>query len=385
MSEENTPAPTGSGWLDRRLDRKARKLELSRVNDRAALRNKIERRVDKDELNSIRRAKLASAVRTVMISGPILAPMSVAWTGQAGFAMKVIGWDLPAALVYAAAYELTTTFCGWMYHEARKDGDSGLEYRLATWAFASGSAAQQWWHYSDHWSATPRSVTFASMTIIGLAVWELYARLIHRRELRRTKMRTMALPKLGLVRWVRFPRLSWSAWSAMVRTGIRDLDQAWSIAEQERTARRTGRTKRTNPWSKRRTSPDRVEVGGWTSADATLDQLGPLPDPLVQRADQPPTPVQPDPDQSRVDLDQLVQPELPAGPTETAVPDDEDEFEPTEAEQLAVQYMIDNGITLNRRNVGDTVRKTFNTSINTARAGHLARWGRGQSGLRAVG
>jgi hypothetical protein len=381
MSEENTPAPTSSGWLDRRLDRKARKLELGRANDRAALRNKIERRVDKDELNSIRRAKLASAVRTAMISGPILAPMSVAWTGQAGFAMKVIGWDLPAALVYAAAYELTTTFCGWMYHEARKDGDSGLEYRLATWAFASGSAAQQWWHYSDHWSATPRSVTFASMTIIGLAVWELYARLIHRRELRRTKMRTTALPKLGLVRWVRFPRLSWSAWSAMVRAGIRDLDQAWSIAEQERTARRTGRT----AWSRRRTSPDRVEVGGWTSSDATLDQLGPLPDYPVQRADQPPTPVQPDPDQSRVDLDQLIQPELPAGPTETTAPDDEHEFEPTEVEQLAIQYMVDNGITLNRRNVGDTVRKTFNTSINTARAGHLARWGRGQGGLRAVG
>jgi hypothetical protein len=395
MSEENTPVTPRSGWLDRRVDRKIRKRQLERLDEREELRNKIDRRAERDALTRQRLSKVALATRTVMISGPILAPMAVAWTGQAGFAMKVIGWTFPAAIVYAAAYELTTAFCGWMYHEARKDGDSGIEFRLATWAFATGSATQQWWHYSDHWSATPRSVTFASMTMIGLMVWELYARLIHRRKLRQANMRTKPMPKMGLVRWVRFPRTAWTAWSEMVRTGTRDLDQAWSVAEVIRTNKRSARTN----WFTRRTTPldqagplvraDQVhEVGGHISTDRTADQLPPLPDHLVQPARTAPMldQVRTTPELPPVPADQ-VQAEPTAVESEVAQPE---EFEATETERRAIQYMIESGITINRRNVGEVIRTHdgFKEAINTTRAGRVAAWGRSQPGygdhLKAV-
>lgn len=368
MVEEND-LTTGSGWLDRRVERRMRKRQLARMNDHEKLQYKIERRADRDRLTEQRLTKLASATRVALISGPILAPMAVAWTGQAGFAMKVIGWSFPAAIVYAAAYELTTAFCGWMYHEARKDGDTGIEYRAATWAFAFGSATQQWWHYSDQWSATPRSVTFSSMTIIGLIVWELYARLVHRRKLRDSKMRSKPLPRLGLVRWARFPRLSWSAWSEMVRTGDRDLDHAWSVVESRRTSRTGPRW-----WSKK---PVHTEVGGWTSTD----QLPPLPDQLVQRPKPELPPVPTDPDRTKPG------PVVDSAPVESADPD---EFEPTEVERRAIRYMVDNGIRINRRNVGEVIRTHdgFKEPINTTRAGQVAGWGRRQNPedgmLRAV-
>jgi hypothetical protein len=384
VSEDNNPA-TGSGWLDRRVDRKMRKRQLERMDDREKLQYKIKRRDDRDALTRQRMDKLASATKVVITTGPIMAPMAVAWTGQAGFAMKVIGWTFPAAIVYAAAYELTTAFCGWMYHEARKDGDTGLEYRFATWAFASGSATQQWWHYSDHWSATPRSVTFASMTMIGLIVWELYARLIHRRELRKNNMRSKPMPKLGVVRWVRFPRLAWSAWSEMIRTGSRDLDRAWSVVESRRTSRW--------PWSKERSAPlvqpDRTSG----PQDVAPDQPGPLPEWAVQRLDQPDqsgpdhaelTGAWPGPDQDRTpEIEQPDQvPELEASPVSKPVRPipTADSFEPLEIERRAIRYMIDNDIRINRRNVGEVIRthEGFKVAINTTRAGQVAAWGRSQ-------
>lgn len=232
---------TRKSRADRRLDRKFRKRELARQDLAAGLHLKNDLTADRSLVTGRRVNAIKTAARFGLVSIPVLAPMVVAWTGQAGFAMKIIGWDLPAAILYAAAYELTTTFCAWMYHEARSDGDGGFEYRAATWAFALGSATQQWWHYSADWHATPRSVTFASMTIIGLIVWELYARLMHRRTLRKKGLRSEVMPKIDLVRWVRFPRHAWRAWSHMIRTGERDIECAWVAADSARFGRSSGR------------------------------------------------------------------------------------------------------------------------------------------------
>ncbi|RPK32237.1 hypothetical protein EES39_39055 [Streptomyces sp. ADI92-24] len=202
----------------------------------------------------------------LMVIGPITAPMAVAWTGQAGFAEDILGWVVPFTILFAAAWELSTAFVGWMYHQARQGGDSGTLYRVSTWIFALGAAVMNFWHASGmpkegsrvwdakkeiwteqitYWHFTPKAVAFAAMSIVGMVLWELYASLIHRRKLREDGRVAKARPSIGAVRWFRYPVHSFTAWSlAITDPRLTTLDRAWTAAGAEladRKAVRTGR------------------------------------------------------------------------------------------------------------------------------------------------
>ncbi|WP_327066871.1 DUF2637 domain-containing protein [Kitasatospora sp. NBC_01302] len=230
------------------IDTWAEKRQAIRDERRAARAERREQRAEKiadrsDRANRIKRAS-ARLAEQFLVTAPILAPMAVAWTGQSQFAMRVLGWLFVASVLYAAAYELTTVYCAWLYHQARSDGDSGWEYRLGTWIFATGAAVQQWWHYSNHWHPTPRAVTYSVMSIVGVLLWEGRARLIHRRKLRAEGKLPPARPRIGMARWTRYPRHSWTAWSLITLEGHRTLDAAWNSANLVLAARRELRTER---------------------------------------------------------------------------------------------------------------------------------------------
>ncbi|MCX4851874.1 hypothetical protein [Streptomyces sp. NBC_00893] len=202
----------------------------------------------------------------LMVVGPITAPMAVAWTGQAGFAGDILGWVMPFTILFAAAWELSTAFVGWMYHQARRGGDAGTLYRVSTWIFALGAAVMNFWHASGeptpgsrvwddaaqawteqitYWHFTPKAVAFAAMSIVGMVLWELYASLIHRRKLREDGKVAKARPSIGMVRWVRYPVHSFTAWSlAITDARLTTLDRVWTAAGADladRKAVRTGR------------------------------------------------------------------------------------------------------------------------------------------------
>lgn len=240
---------------DRRAARaEARELRAEKREDRAGSADRA-------------RARVLVAGRSVLVTGPILAPMAVAWTGQSQFATQILGWAFAASVLYAAAYELTTAYWAWLYHQARSDGDSGLEYRLGTWVFATGAAVQQWWHYSDHWAATPRAVTYSVMSGVGVLSWEGLARLVHRRKLRSENKLAPARPRIGLARWVRYPVRSWTAWSLITLEGHLTLGAAWTAADAalrsreldraaRSAAREAARPVRTGPrWTRRSAGP----------------------------------------------------------------------------------------------------------------------------------
>ncbi|MFJ8768874.1 coiled-coil domain-containing protein [Streptomyces clavifer] len=200
----------------------------------------------------------------LMVIGPITAPMAVAWTGQAGFAEDILGWVVPFTILFAAAWELSTAFVGWMYHQARQGGDAGTLYRVSTWIFALGAAVMNFWHASNepvpgswvwdanaqawteqmtYWNFTPKAVAFAAMSIVGMVLWELYASLIHRRKLREDGRVAKARPSIGAVRWLRYPVHSFTAWSlAITDPRLTTLDRAWTAAGAELADRKADRT-----------------------------------------------------------------------------------------------------------------------------------------------
>ncbi|MEU4954326.1 hypothetical protein [Streptomyces lavendulae] len=200
----------------------------------------------------------------LMVIGPITAPMAVAWTGQAGFAEDILGWVVPFTILFAAAWELSTAFVGWMYHQAHQGGDAGTLYRVSTWIFALGAAVMNFWHASGepvpgsrvwdakagiwteqitYWHFTPKAVAFAAMSIVGMVLWELYASLIHRRKLREDGKVAKARPSIGAVRWFRYPVHSFTAWSlAITDPRLTTLDRAWTAAGAELADRKADRT-----------------------------------------------------------------------------------------------------------------------------------------------
>lgn len=328
--------------------------------------------------------KLGSFGRTAMIVGPITAPMSIAWTGQIGFAQGILKWPFAGGVMYAAAYELSIIFCAWMYHEARKDGDSGAYYRALTWMFAIANGVQQWWHWADDWKATPRSVTYSVMTAVGILIWEAYAKLIHRRKLRADGRISNPRPRINLVRWLRYPRISFTAWSGSIRHSFTDFNDMWIWAEVEREGKQTKK-------DKLRTARQRIKDLEKRLADLTDPKGQKVIKGEVERV---PTP---DPEPTK-QLDPGPTPELEAAPpVDPGSPapnpsDDDHTFEPTEAEIEAIKEMVEAEIALNRQNVMDYIRDEDNRhrlgqpeGIATKRAAEVAKWGRNNhSKIKAV-
>lgn len=353
-------------------------------------RNKTRRMSEADKQTDIRdkaRAKkiakykrnAASFGRKVMVSGPILAPMAVAWTGQAHFAMQKLDWPFWGGVLFAAAYELTTVFCAWMWNEARKDGYRGLEYAVAIWAFGLGAAVQQWWHYAGPgMSATPQSVTYAMMTLVGVILWKLYARLIHRRELVKKGKVPPSRARIGAARWFRYPKRSFQTWSLLILEPDLAAQTAWDKAAlgpaNDVRVERVRGLKREIRDLKRELNGPRKPVPGSRGSDG-----GPraLDSGSGRTSDGPRT----DPN-ARGPLGSG--PERPAIESKaTPLPEDDDAgFTPTAAEMQAVQEMVNAKIGLSRASVCQYMRDPENKTrlgqdgIATNRATMVAAWGK---------
>lgn len=410
-----------------RLDRKFRKRRMQRDDNEGERDFKKRRRAERRKAIA---AGIVKTARTAVVVGPITAPMAVAWSGQIGFATSVLAWPFAGGVLYAAAYELTTVFCGWLYHEARKDGDGGFIYRLAMWIFALGAAAQQWWHYlNPDGSASYRSVTFATMTLVGVIVFELFARLVHRRTLRRAGKVDDSRPRFGWLRWARYPRRTFDAWSLTVQhpTRFNTVEAAWTAADtaavqrqRQKIARGLLRTEQDPAWSggshltatqdpAAGTFPKRKIRAGWHGIGRRSGQIA-LPEPQDPgrsaadplRTEQDPAAPTCAPHKIRPGSDlsgpqdpalDAAQPgrELEAG--RTSEPDlvnpgpdldqtsdaDEDEFKPTNLERQAVALLVQTRRSFNRSNCADAVRE-LDGAISTARAAKLAAWGRDHGG-----
>ncbi|MEV4975343.1 hypothetical protein [Streptomyces scopuliridis] len=249
---------------ERALERKRLKLQAREARRETKETRKAKSRAGKPAVADRAKRFVKKNAERLMVIGPITAPMAVAWTGQAGFAEDILGWVVPFTILFAAAWELSTAFVGWMYHQARQGGDAGTLYRISTWIFALGAAVMNFWHASGepvpgsrvwdvdaeawteqmtYWNFTPKAVAFAAMSIVGMVLWELYASLIHRRKLREDGRVAKARPSIGAVRWVRYPVHSFTAWSlAITDARLTTLDRAWTAAGAQLADRKAVRT-----------------------------------------------------------------------------------------------------------------------------------------------
>jgi cation transport ATPase len=231
---------------DAEVERRARaaRLELElREQRRAAARrerqaDEQDKRVRTDQRRArraARRAQLRAAAprwadRALFIL-PILFPMAVAWVGQIRFAMTVMSWPLPAAIVFAAGFELSTAYVARLDWRSRAAGDSALLFRGATWGFAAGAAIMNYWHAAGpDFAPTGEAVSYGMMSITGVVLWELLSTYRHRTALRAEGKLPAARPRFGPARWIWFRPLTRLAWLLALRDGYTTTDLAWRAA-----------------------------------------------------------------------------------------------------------------------------------------------------------
>ncbi|MER7278010.1 DUF6884 domain-containing protein [Dactylosporangium sp. NPDC000244] len=212
----------------------ARRAAARRERD-AAEREKRERRKRRQARRAARWARLTTAVPQMaewaLFTLPIMFPMAVAWVGQIRFAMDVMHWPLPAAIIFAAGFELSTAYVARLDWRARAAGDSSLLFRAATWGFAAGAAVMNYWHAAGpNFAPTGEAVSYGLMSLTGVILWELLSTYRHRTRLRAEGKLPAARPRFGLVRWLYMRPITRIAWLLTVRDGYTTTDLAWHAA-----------------------------------------------------------------------------------------------------------------------------------------------------------
>ncbi|WP_327009721.1 DUF2637 domain-containing protein [Dactylosporangium sp. NBC_01737] len=212
----------------------ARRAAARRERD-AAEREKRERRKRRQVRRAARWARLTTVAPQVaewaLFTLPIMFPMAVAWVGQIRFAMEVMHWPLPAAVVFAAGFELSTAYVARLDWRARAAGDSSLLFRAATWGFAAGAAVMNYWHAAGpNFAPTGEAVSYGLMSLTGVILWELLSTYRHRTRLRAEGKLPAARPRFGLARWLYMRPITRIAWLLTVRDGYTTTDLAWRDA-----------------------------------------------------------------------------------------------------------------------------------------------------------
>src|SRR5439155_4134899 len=171
------------------LELREQQLAATRRERQAKAEDKRARAEQRRARRTARRARWWAAAPRVaeraLFVLPILFPMGVAWAGQIQFAMSVMHWPLPAAIVFAAGFELSTAYVARLDWRSRAAGDNALLFRAATWAFAAGAAVMNYWHAAGPgFAPTGEAVSYGLMSITGVVLWELWSTYRHPTALR---------------------------------------------------------------------------------------------------------------------------------------------------------------------------------------------------------
>lgn len=177
-----------------------------------------------------RAARVAAAAFAVVLLGVEAVIVAESWRGLTGFAgmigiHRAASWGVPVTLdgvsLVAALVALRAELAG----EA-----SGI-YRATLFAFTGASAAANWWHgRQDPGAGVEAALYLGGMSLAVAWVFALVLRQIRREDRRKAGRVTDRLPKFSAAHWLRYPGLTWRAWSLAVAEGYTSSREALDAA-----------------------------------------------------------------------------------------------------------------------------------------------------------
>ncbi len=188
-------------------------------------------RTGRERVARLRAAVVAAAsFATVLVAveGVIVAE---SWRGLTGFA-GLIGIHGPAAWGVPVTLDGVSLVAALVALRAELAGESSGVYRVTLFAFTVGSGAANYWHGRE--AGSPEAALYlAGMSVAVAWVFALVLRQIRREERRQAGRVTGHLPKFSAAHWLRFPGLTWRAWSVAVRDGYTVAQEALAAARAD--------------------------------------------------------------------------------------------------------------------------------------------------------
>lgn len=184
---------------------------------------------------------MASRWTTIALAATLLAVEAVvlaeSWRGLVGFA-DLIGitgapaWGVPVTL------DGVSLLAALVALRAELAGEASGVYRVTMFAFTGGSAAANYWHGRTV-GGIAAAVYLGGMSIAVAVVFSLALRQIRYQDRRGAGTVTDRLPRFSAAHWVRYPQLTWWAWSLAVRDGHTTARQALAAAAEQLVAHST--------------------------------------------------------------------------------------------------------------------------------------------------
>ncbi|MFD4560820.1 DUF2637 domain-containing protein [Streptomyces sp. NPDC058469] len=169
---------------------------------------------------------------------------ALSFHGLVGFGQENLGltdgWEylVPFGLDGAAM------FCSVLAVREASHGDAALGSRILVWTFAAAAAWFNWVHAPrgiDH-AGAPQF--FSGMSMSAAVLFDRALKQTRRAALREQGLVPRPLPQIRIVRWLRAPRETYSAWSLMLLENVRSLDEAVDEVREDKAKKEETRLRR---------------------------------------------------------------------------------------------------------------------------------------------
>ncbi|QNS03461.1 DUF2637 domain-containing protein [Streptomyces xanthii] len=169
---------------------------------------------------------------------------ALSFHGLVGFGRQNLnlsgGWEylVPFGLDGAAM------FCSVLAVREASHGDAALGSRILVWTFAGAAAWFNWVHAPRGLDHAGAPHFFAGMSLSAAVLFDRALKQTRRAALREQGLVPRPLPQIRIVRWLRAPRETYSAWSLMLLENVRTLDEAVDEVREDKREKAQERTRR---------------------------------------------------------------------------------------------------------------------------------------------
>ncbi|MFE9763649.1 DUF2637 domain-containing protein [Streptomyces sp. NPDC005808] len=171
---------------------------------------------------------------------------ALSFKGLVGFGEENLG--LSGGWEYLVPFGLdgAAMFCSVLAVREASHGDAALGSRILVWTFAGAAAWFNWMHAPRGLSHEGAPQFFAGMSLSAAVLFDRALKQTRRAALREAGLVPRPLPQIRIVRWLRAPRETYSAWSLMLLENVRTLDEAVDEVREDKRQKEQTRLRRRN-------------------------------------------------------------------------------------------------------------------------------------------
>jgi hypothetical protein len=179
--------------------------------------------------------------RAVAVAGFVLLAFvqvcvaAMSWAGLVGFAHDELKLSHGSQYMVPISLDGASMAAAFLALRSVIRGDSAAGPRLMVAAFTGASAWFNYHHADQHLDANA-ALFFSGMSVAAVAMFDLVLRQVRRHRLRRIGAVESPLARFRLLRWARFPRETFAAWSVALRRGYSVPADALSVVWDVRAA-----------------------------------------------------------------------------------------------------------------------------------------------------